>query len=166
MERCIKNALEQCCMLYIGQGRGKEGPGQSPLYEPAAGPSRARSALSRDSRFARRARGPRGGRCDAAGVRVVCDAAGVRAHLAISLPGIEIPADLNLSLSTTSQVYPAEDLSHVLNTGVSNLAALFVALGARNKSLEHALLQKDDSRHMLHSNTVNKNIANWIKLSP
>jgi hypothetical protein len=54
-------------------------PGPSPLYEPAAGPSRARSAPSRDPRFARRARGPRGARFDAAGGRVICEAAGVRA---------------------------------------------------------------------------------------
>ena len=60
---------------------GRYGPGPSPLYEPAAGPSRARSALSRDPRFARRARGPRGARCDAASVRVVCDAAGVWAAI-------------------------------------------------------------------------------------
>jgi hypothetical protein len=46
-------------------------PGPCPLYEPAAGPSRARSTLSRDPRFARRAHGPRGARCDAAGGRVV-----------------------------------------------------------------------------------------------
>ncbi len=46
-------------------------PGPSPLYEPAAEPSRAWSALSRDPRFARRARGPRGARCDAAAGLVV-----------------------------------------------------------------------------------------------
>jgi hypothetical protein len=43
-------------------------PGPTPLYDPAAGPSRARSATSRDPRIARRARGPPGVRCDAAGV--------------------------------------------------------------------------------------------------
>ncbi len=46
-------------------------PGPSLLYEPAAGPIRAWSALSRDPRFARRARGPRGARCDAAAGLVV-----------------------------------------------------------------------------------------------
>ena len=35
-------------------------PGPSPLYEPAAGPSRARTAPSRDPSFARRARPPGG----------------------------------------------------------------------------------------------------------
>jgi hypothetical protein len=63
---------------------GRYGPGPSPLYEPAAGPSRARSALSRDPRLARRARGPRGARCDAASVRVVCDAADVWATIGCS----------------------------------------------------------------------------------
>ena len=46
-------------------------PGPSPLYDSAAGPSRARSATSRDLRIARRSRGPRGVRCDAAGVRAL-----------------------------------------------------------------------------------------------
>jgi hypothetical protein len=50
-------------------------PGPSPLYDPAAGPSRARSATSRDLRIARRSRGPRGVRCDAAGVWALRSAA-------------------------------------------------------------------------------------------
>ncbi len=55
--------------------RSLAAPGPRQLYETAAGPTRAQPALSRDQRFARRARDPRGARCGAACDLVVTEAA-------------------------------------------------------------------------------------------
>ncbi len=60
----------------------------------------------------------------------------------ISLAGIGIPKDLNLELSTTIQM---QDLCFVPALEMSQLAGLVTKLDVRRKSLEHALLRKEES---------------------